>query len=191
MRLQLSPRRLLEAAFCLAVGGVLLWIPHKLKQPGPLHNKLLVATRQMQGGFFDHGVILVLNQNTYGATGLLLNRPMPEAGSPYRIGGPVEPKVIYTLHTLDLYSRDTYKMEELDVGATKGNGFPELIHKMGDRPKQHILFKGYTSWGLGQLQQEVNDGKWTVLNPTSEFMFRTAPAAMWDTAQKMPALTLK
>jgi putative transcriptional regulator len=166
----------------LALSALLLWIPHYMQHPGPASHKILAATDKLDGTVFDKAVILVLSEDGYGATGLMLNKPLNAAAY---AGGPLEPTVIYTLHSLDLSSKATVKMPELEIGYTQGEAFAMMVPHMGDRPKEHMVFNGYTGWDRGQLQDEIADGKWNVVEPTVAFIFHTKPADMWDASGKM------
>jgi putative transcriptional regulator len=182
-------KKILAGIGFLALAGLFFWIPHHLKQPGPASHKLLVATEKMAGSGFDKAVILVLEQDSYGAKGVVLNRPPVTPGA-YPPGGPVEPESYYTLHTLDLSSKLTSAMPEIDVGGTPGDMFLLLIEKMGDKPKRHKTFRGYASWGWGQLPQEIEDGKWKVVVPTTNFIFGAPQAGMWNAAMKLPKIAI-
>jgi putative transcriptional regulator len=166
----------------LALAAIFLWVPHYMQRPGPASHKILAATDKLSGTPFEKAVIFVLNEDGYGATGLMLNRPLNAVAF---TGGPLEPTVIYTLHSLDLSSKATVKMPELEIGYTKGETFAMMVPHMGDRPKEHMVFSGYTGWSRGQLQEEIAAGKWKVAQPTVGFIFHTNPADMWNATDKM------
>ena len=168
----------------LVLALLFLWLPYHLKQPGIANHKILIATDKMRGGPFDKAVILVLEHNGYSATGLVLNKPPLKPGEPY-MGGPVEPNVHYTLHSLDLSGKETTQIAPLNIGYTKGDTFLLLIGRMGDKPQEHVTFRGYTGWELGQLQREIDAGAWKVVYPSDALIFHTQPDEMWAAAMKL------
>ncbi len=177
-------RRIIQCLALLAVALLCWWVPHYLKQPGIFNHKLLVATDKMHNSPFDKSVILVLEQDSHGALGLVLNKPLGP-GAPYA-GGPNEQNAFYTLHTLDLSSKTTIKIAELNIGYTKGDTFMMMIGHMGDRPQEHMIFRGYMSWKRGQLPDEVTDGDWKAVKPTTALIFHTKSGDMWAAAMKLP-----
>ena len=138
----------------------------------------------MAGGPFDKAVILVLEQNSYNTFGLVLNNP-PKQGT-YPAGGPVEPDAYYTIHSLDLSAHNTVQIADMDMGYTKGDTFLLLIRQMGDKPREHITFRGYTSWPRGQMLSEIEMGKWRVVDFNARLVFHTSPAEMWNVGTHLP-----
>jgi putative transcriptional regulator len=168
----------------LFFAGLIAWVPHQLKQPGPADHKILVATEALKDDGFKNTVILVLAQNGYGATGLILNHPaaVPGALPP---GGPMEPNTQFTIHSMDLSSKQTVILAP-DVGYTPGTTFPLIIKKMGDKPHLHKTFQGYTGWGRGQLTQEIEAHNWKVIDFNPAFVFHIAQEDLWNKAIQMP-----
>jgi putative transcriptional regulator len=154
-------------------------------------GRLIVATPSLGDPNFDRTVVLVLEHGEDGAVGVVLNRvsdvdlsvPLPEwallAGEPRRIfvGGPVaagsvlglarasspEPvdgwsPVLGSLGTLDL--RLDPEDIEVDVGIVR-------------------VFTGYSGWGRGQLENEVDAGAWFVIDAEPGDPFTPEPEALW------------
>ena len=138
----------------------------------------------MADGPFNKAVILVLQQNSYNTFGLVLNNP-PKQGT-YPAGGSVEPDTYYTIHSLDLSSHDTVQIADMDMGYTKGDTFLLLIRQMGDKPREHTTFRGYTTWPRGQLQSEIESGDWRLVDFNDSLVFRTRPDVMWNLATQLP-----
>ncbi len=170
----------------MALGLVFMSFPQFMKQPGIASHKILVATDKMRSGPFDKAVIFVLEHNHYNTIGLMLNRPPRTPGEPYA-GGPVEPNVYCTLHSLDVSTQATVRIAALDIGYTKGEDFSRKVEHGDVRPQEHMVFRGYTGWGRGQLQREIDAGAWKIVDPGAGFIFHTKPDKMWDAAMALPA----
>jgi putative transcriptional regulator len=156
-----------------------------------LKGRLLVATPRLLDENFFRTVVLVVEHSEEGAAGVVLNRPTDtELGGPLEdwrgkaadpplvfVGGPVSPEdavclarsaadaqppgfepVIGGLGVLDL-SREAH---EIDTGV--------------DRLR---VFAGYAGWEPGQLETELEDGAWYVLDADPEDALTSEPGGLW------------
>jgi putative transcriptional regulator len=51
-----------------------------------------------------------------------------------------------------------------------------------DPPPRVRLVVGYSGWGPGQLEAELEASSWLISDVDPDLIFDTAPAAMWETA---------
>ncbi len=160
-----------------------------------LTGKLLVAMPYMADSRFDHAVIYVCGHDEYGAIGLVINKslnsltftdllmqldinPLASARSvQMQAGGPVEVSRGFVLHTTDYHSDSTVRVGEnfcitatLDVLRTLAGG---------QGPRKFLLALGYTGWGSNQLEQEIQDNYWMVVEPSEEIVFNSALDFRW------------
>jgi putative transcriptional regulator len=157
-----------------------------------LVGRLLVATPVLGDPNFRRAVVLVLDHNDEGALGIVVNRPLevdvsavlplwqPYATAPGRLfqGGPV---------ALD---------SALGVVAVPGDaeepvGVKRIIGSLGlvdlDIPPEIIvggvaglrIFAGYSGWGAGQLENEITEGAWYVVDAEPRDPFTDAPQLLW------------
>ncbi|WP_116114063.1 YqgE/AlgH family protein [Austwickia chelonae] len=156
-----------------------------------LAGRLLVATPQITTQVFRRGVVLLLHHDTAGAHGLLLNKPigvdvdrvLPGWGeqvcSPRELfqGGPV--------------SLDT----ALGLAWLPGGQPPSSVHllfgavgvvDLDVRPEDALpgaagmrVFAGYSGWSENQLEEEIDEGSWYVVDSTPEDVFCLDPAVLW------------
>jgi putative transcriptional regulator len=157
-----------------------------------LSGRLLVASPTLEDANFRRTVILMLDHGTDGALGLVVNRPMevdvssvlpawqPYTTAPGRLfqGGPVQ---------LD---------SALGLVAMPGNGAGAvgvrlLIGSIGlvdlDAPPEVIasglaglrIFAGYAGWAAGQLEGEISEGAWYVLDAEPRDAFTDNPERLW------------
>lgn len=170
--------------------------------PGPnTKGRLLLATPPLVDPNFDRTVVLVLEHNGEGALGLVLNRPSEEdevpgldawfevASHPAVVfrGGPVETDTLIGLAAAD--SDDRARAD--DAGG--GDGWAPLASGLGtvdleaepDDVSAHFhgfrLFRGYAGWGPGQLDDELAEGAWMVLDGIRSDPFTTEPDDLWRT----------
>lgn len=155
-------------------------------------GSFLIATPEIQGGFFFRGVILVCEHNANGSFGLLINKSLdlelpeeimninqlanPNIG--LRAGGPVQTNQMMLLHNSDQIEQQTLKVTE-DVYL--GGDLQFLQDSISDKegPSIHLCF-GYAGWGTGQLEREFLDGHWFLYPATSQYVFDVHPDKLWQ-----------
>lgn len=146
---------------------------------------LLVATPDMKDPHFARAVILVIAYSVDdGAMGLIVNRPLTvdqmDAQSPIAswmessqspstifLGGPVEPNG-YICMTPDQTSLSGLRSVDIESISP--------IHL--DAP--HRVFRGYSGWGAGQLEDELAFKSWFVVPSLSSDAMTTTPATLWN-----------
>ncbi|AYY12130.1 YqgE/AlgH family protein [Actinobacteria bacterium YIM 96077] len=161
--------------------------------PVSLVGHLLVATPLLRESAFDRAVILMLSHDDDGALGVVVNRPtdvpvdsmLPEwthvASDPAVIfdGGPVSPESALALVFVDAES------EPLGVRRiTPQVGLVDL-----DTPVEVVeqgvsglrVFSGYAGWSPDQLESEIDEGSWYVLDAQPGDAFRADATELWRT----------
>lgn len=146
-------------------------------------GNLLIATPKVNGKFFKHSVIYVHTDDDTGSVGVLLNMPMDydmaERWSiemdwqyPERIhcGGPIERQLGYVIHTND-YAHDTSIALNEYISYTSGRSIVYDINR-GMGPSQFILTTGYCAWQPKQLQAEIDQGMWVVVEFDLDYFFQ-------------------
>lgn len=148
-------------------------------------GSLLVATPDMKDPHFARAVILLIAYSLEdGAMGLILNRPltvdqmdvhspiaswMESSQSPSTIflGGPVEPNG-YICMTPD--STSLSGLRSVDIESISP------VHLDGP----HRVFRGYSGWGSGQLEDELTFKSWYVVPSQLSDKLTTSPDSLWN-----------
>ena len=52
----------------------------------------------------------------------------------------------------------------------------------GRGPRHALMALGYSGWGAGQVEKELEEGSWIVANVTAELIFETDPNMLWKRA---------
>ncbi len=153
-----------------------------------LRGKLLVASPALLDPNFARSVVLITEHTDDGAMGVVLNRPSetdvdevaPELapvvdGEPIFIGGPVQPKALVVLAEF----ADTDAAAWI-VAADVGFVAAETV---GDRLEEAVrrgrVYAGYSGWGAGQLEAELEEDSWIVEAPLPAELFPDDPEALW------------
>ena len=156
-----------------------------------LKGRLLVATPGLLDENFFRTVVLVVDHTDEGAAGVVLNRPTStELGGPLSdwrvkaadpplvfVGGPVSP--------------DSAVCLARSAPGSKPPGFEPVVGGLGvldlsreaeesqngvDRLR---VFAGYAGWESGQLERELADGAWYLLEADPEDALTSEPGALW------------
>jgi len=137
-------------------------------------------------------ILLCAHSDTDGSIGLVLNRPMDltldrlmEQELPQHIihvGGPVAQNSIIYLHRLEDHVRDSVHVIEEVFFA--GN-FDDVIEKLKTDPlttsSQIRFYAGYSSWGPGQLNDELQKEYWFMSRGHTELVFGYKVETLWET----------
>ncbi len=142
----------------------------------PFVGHLLVAMPQLQDGPFARSVIYVCAHNEDGAMGIVVNNPLREPSFPDLLrqlgvdptpparevrlcsGGPVEHARGFVLHTSDWTADGSLRVDDR-LALTASVDILRAIAE-GGGPRQGILALGYSGWGPGQLDAEIERNAW-------------------------------
>lgn len=166
--------------------------PHKQSGIPPATGRLLIAEPMLGDPSFARSVVLLCEHGPDGTVGFSLNRPtehtlgdlLPELYTPLLPvfqGGPVQLDTLHMLHRTPLAFGGT----EVADGVYWGGSYEALQESVLHNSYQPIdlrLFVGYSGWGAGQLDKELEDGSWIVANVSPELIFETDPEELWRRA---------
>lgn len=152
----------------------------------------LIATPDIDTGFFFRGVILVCEHNPSGSFGLLINKALElelpdelinvnQLANPHigiRAGGPVQTNQMMLLHSSSLIEQQTLTICK---GVYLGGDLQFLQEAISNEkgPSIHLCF-GYAGWGTGQLEREFLDGHWFLYPARAEHIFEIPPEKLWQ-----------
>jgi putative transcriptional regulator len=181
--------------------------PDRITIMHSLAPSLLLSMPQLVDPNFNRTVVLLCKHGEEGAFGLVMNRPLQttgrvvvnlgslgnEPGDPNEtistdrelevwIGGPVEPQRSWMLVAGDPDQDGTTGMritEDLYLSTS-----PDLLRRMlaPKPPPLARLMIGYSGWGRGQLEAELEASAWLMSDVDRDLLFTTPPERMWETA---------
>ena len=137
-----------------------------------LKGMLLFSTPALFDPNFRRTVILLGEHGEEGAMGVVLNRAsdttvgnaVPDLGgvadpeSPVYVGGPVQPQAVLVLAEFEDESAAA-SMVVSDIGFARADGDLEAL---ADATRRARVFAGYSGWGPGQLESELEEDSWIV-----------------------------
>ncbi len=174
--------------FCLSVLG-----HNELHAFLPDKGMFLVANEQLADPRFRDRVILLIQHDTQGTAGLVVNRTsrlslaavLPEGsklagpGMTLSYGGPVEPQTLLAL--VKVRNNPPEPADEIIDGLyVTGVGVLDEWPDFADEVVNYRAFVGYTGWAAGQLDAEMQRGDWHVMPADEESVFAGEGVQLWE-----------
>lgn len=154
-------------------------------------GKLLIAEPMLGDPNFDRAVVLMIEHNDQGALGVVLNRPtelevstvladwaeLAAEPSVLYVGGPVEQNGVLALgRHRGGAPLPGWSSVVGDVGTIDLHLEPVDLADGLDGVR---FFAGYSGWGPGQLDAELGEQAWLVVDAHGDDVFAADPEAMW------------
>ena len=166
-------------------------------------DHFLIATEKMRDNRFEKTVIVMLENNKDGAWGLVINKPIgllpiallidpslntsEEREELYKVnipvfwGGPVETKKIFVLHSKEYQSDSTNNYGSVSISQDYNILF-EIAKNKG--PEKSLVIFGYSGWGSGQLEGEMERDHWILSEIDLDIAFDRESNTKWNKAYK-------
>jgi putative transcriptional regulator len=158
-----------------------------------LAGKILVARPDIHEDMFGSTLTLVLEHGSEGALGVMINRPVRRSfmadsfpdweeldTDPGLIfhGGPVDQDALIAL------GKPSGAPGDLVLGAhpVDLDDQPALVQAQGVSSVR--VFAGYAGWYPGQLENEIAQDGWWVVEATVDDLFTTEPETLWTRVMK-------
>lgn len=152
-----------------------------------LSGRILIAKPELHDLNFDATLTLILEHSDEGALGLVLNRPseltmadaFPEwdelSANPGVVfaGGPVDRDALIALGRSD----DGDGLLALGAHSVDLDAQPALV--AADGVSGVRVFAGYAGWAAGQLEGEIANHSWWVVDAFIDDLFTTDPDRLW------------
>ena len=166
-------------------------------------DHFLIATEEMKDTRFSKSVIVILENDENGAWGLVINRRLgtmpiallidPSLNSseereelfkiniPVFWGGPVDVKEIFILHSTEYQSETTKNYGNISISQDYNILF-DIAKNKG--PEKSLVILGYSGWGSGQLEGEMERDHWILSDIDLDITFDRESNTKWNKAYK-------
>mgnify|MGYP002857529573 CR=1 FL=1 len=164
-----------------------------------LTGKYLVATPMLSdGGVFDHSVIYICSHRRNGVMGLVINKrldnvtfsdiSMQLTEKNYRrlndvvlySGGPVEQVRGMVLHSTDYIKEGSILINQNVAVSSTMEVLTDIAFDQG--PSEKLIALGYSFWQPQQLENELYENDWLVIDGNNDLLFRTKDEEKWQGA---------
>lgn len=156
----------------------------------PRTGRMLAATPALVGSFFHKALILLCEHDSDGTFGLVLNSRLPFTlqdavtglrgwDVPLYCGGPVQPN---TLHFVHRTPGSGVRSQSLSDGMFWGGSFDEMVEQVNlgrVKPDDIRCMVGYAGWTGGQLDDEIKEESWFVVDGSAKLVFDTESGNQW------------
>mgnify|MGYP001288760733 FL=1 len=167
-----------------------------------LKGNIICALPQLNDIFFSRSIIYLTHHNKDGAVGIVLNYKVMtikgaqlfkrlnidnvsenlETDFPFHIGGPLNQKNGFILHSKDYDSKNTMNVSKKVKLTCSTEIISDIAQNKG--PKQFFISLGYSGWGPGQLENEIKQNSWINLNEELDLLFEIDSEKKWKNALK-------
>ena len=163
-----------------------------------LTGKLLIAMPSIYNHRFERTVVYLCAHNNDGAMGLIINQELDNTDFSdlaeqlnirlsaeighirVHFGGPVNSGRGFVLHSPE-YERDGTLIVDDQMSLTATVDVLRSI-AAGCGPRKQLFALGYAGWGPGQLDQEINENAWMIVDADESLVFDTGLEGKWDLA---------
>ncbi|SNX71017.1 putative transcriptional regulator [Cereibacter ovatus] len=161
-----------------------------------LSGSLLIAMPGMADPRFERSLVLICAHSPEGAMGLVINKPVSDlsfAGmldqlkiprSPngrdirLHLGGPMERGRGFVLHSPDYMSVGATMLVSGRFGMTATVDILEALAR-GQGPSSALMALGYSGWGPGQLESELQRNDWLTAEAPADLVFSDDDQGKW------------
>jgi putative transcriptional regulator len=163
-----------------------------MSERNPGAGDLLVASVLLADGVFNSSVVLLLDFDADGALGVIVNEisQLPlQAVLPDWAEAVSEPKVLF--HGGPVSPNGAICLASVKTSGEEPPGWRPLFDSVGllhlDTPIEIVagayrdlrIFAGYSGWAPGQLQAEIAEGMWHVVEADYADVFGDHPLDLW------------
>jgi len=157
---------------------------------GSLTGHLLLSNASLFDPNFRRTVVLIGHHDEEGAVGVVLNRPfdvtvdeavpplaeLVREGEALFHGGPVQPEAAVVVADFeDPSEAGVVAFDSIGFLAEEADGVD-----LGTIRRARV-FAGYSGWGAGQLEAELEEPSWIVVDAETEDAFAEDPDQLWRT----------
>ena len=166
-------------------------------------DHFLIATEKMRDNRFSKTVIFMFESDENEAWGLVINKRLgtmpiallidPSLNSskereklfkiniPVFWGGPVDVKEIFILHSAEYQSETTKNYGDISISQDYNILF-DIAKNKG--PEKSLVILGYSGWGIGQLEGEMERDHWILSDIDLNITFDQESNTKWEKAFK-------
>lgn len=156
----------------------------------PASGRLLVSEPSLTDRFFAHSLVLLAEHDKEGSFGLIINKPsdiklsqitdeFPGFDPHIYLGGPVKIENLYFIHTRGEEVDGSLRIMEGLYWGGDVRKIKALIREKKLSEKEIRFFIGYSGWQPSQLERELSENSWLVLDTSAEEVLNSTSENNW------------
>ena len=157
----------------------------------PSKGKLLISEPSiLNDKSFNRSVIYLTEHNKdEGCIGFIINKPtqfvlndlIPAIHNTFTVynGGPVEKENLYFIHKIPHLIPNSIQIDKDIYWGGNFEALTALLNNKEIKPTDIRFFLGYTGWSVNQLNDELNESSWKVVNNTYPDLFKVDSDFIW------------
>ena len=156
----------------------------------PEKGRLLISEPFLPDTFFNRTLVYLTEHNEKGSVGFIINKSInikvsdalegfPGWDEKLTMGGPVAPDTLHYLHTLgNIVPNSVWVADNIywggDIEVVK-----DLIKTSKAGSGDIRFFLGYSGWGEGQLERELQENSWIIADVAPEVVMKYRKDDSW------------
>lgn len=165
-----------------------------------LTGKILISMPSFdETDVFRKAIIYICEHNEFGAMGIIVNReidtvnfsdlldnmkiksPTSDKAPPIFFGGPVDIEKGMVLHPIEEFESEGTVQITDHLALT---GTIDIVKKLaaGLGPAKNVFALGYSGWGENQLEEEIKNNTWLIVDSDDDLLFHLDPKDKWEKA---------
>jgi putative transcriptional regulator len=156
----------------------------------PSKGKLLISEPSiLNDKSFNRSVIYLTEHNHEGSIGFILNKPtefnlndlIPEIDCDFTVynGGPVEQENLYFIHQLPELIPDSIQISNDIYWGGSFDVLTDLLKNNTIDANDIRFFLGYSGWSVEQLDEELKESTWIIVNNNLPNLFDVDSHDFW------------
>ncbi len=158
----------------------------------PEKGRLLISEPFLPDTFFNRTLVYLTEHNEKGSVGFIINKSInikvsealegfPGWDEKLTMGGPVAPDTLHYLHTLGNIIPDSVWVADDIYWGGNIEVVKELINSGKAGSGDIRFFLGYSGWGEGQLERELQENSWIIADVVPEVVMKYRKDDSWKT----------
>ena len=156
----------------------------------PTGGRILVSQPSLTDRFFSRSVVMLAEHGPDGTFGFIVNKPanirLSKVSGDFGafdtdlyLGGPVHVNNLFYVHSKGDIVKDSFKIIEGVYWGGDLNEIRRLIASGKITEKDIRFYAGYSGWEPKQLDREMKENSWIVLDGVNRYVFGSRPTNLW------------
>ncbi|WPX96416.1 YqgE/AlgH family protein [Candidatus Bandiella euplotis] len=162
-----------------------------------LEGKILVASPKLEDRFFEKSLIYIFMHDQSGALGVILNHTIGSVSNhellklldkdtdkvrtkklPIVFGGPVNTERMLALSINKEQEKNFADMQSVTLHTDIQNFVKD--HVLKNSQSKFLLIRGISAWDSTQLQEEIAENNWFIIQPKVDLIFSQKTKDKWS-----------